>query len=93
LWSRVGDAQRAERAYREALWINSHYPDALFNLGLLLQKEGRPLEAKEAYEQLISLTRAARFFKAYYNLGVLAAEREDWQNAIQYYEQWSVPAF
>ncbi|MGB5696409.1 MAG: tetratricopeptide repeat protein [Polyangiales bacterium] len=77
-----GDFDSAERAYRRATEIDSHFAEAFNNLGVLLREAGKHDEATSALERAVALDpelTAARFNLglAYEEQGKLAeAERE-----------------
>ena len=83
----AGDLAEAEAAYRKTVASNRFAFEAWYNLGLLLYKQNRLEEAKQAFLQVAQNTRASRFNRVYYQLGLIAAEEGDDQRAIQYYEE------
>jgi tetratricopeptide (TPR) repeat protein len=56
LYGRVGNFRNAEEQYREALKLNPEkYPDAYYNHGVLLLKEGRLDEAQAAFVKALEI--------------------------------------
>lgn len=87
LASRRGQPSQAIVCYREALKLNPNYHDALYNLGTVLLQQDKLDEAEAAFQRLVRATRAARFHKAYYNLGLTRAQRKDFRGAIKCYRE------
>ena len=56
------------------------FPGAQFNLGVLYEEQGRPREARAAYEAEVANYPAS--FKARFNLGKISAQLEDWPGSI-----------
>ena len=52
--ARLGDDERAEKFYREAARLPSHWNGPLFNLTLLLERQGRSAEAVEIVDAAIA---------------------------------------
>jgi len=59
----------AEGLYRELLALDPEQPAAAFNLGIVLRRLGRPLEALEAYDQALALD--PFFTEAHNNRGMV----------------------
>ena len=53
----------AESAAREAIRFRPAYTNGYSNLGAALQKQGRPREAMEAYQQSLLLSPGNRFLQ------------------------------
>jgi Flp pilus assembly protein TadD len=51
----LGKRTKAILAFREAIRSNSDYPEAHASLGRLLLQDGRPEEARNAFERVIDL--------------------------------------
>jgi tetratricopeptide (TPR) repeat protein len=82
---RAGELDDAERLYRLAGKLDRSDPVIPFNLGNVLDENGRPLEAALAYQD--ALARDPAFFEAWYNLGYLAEKRGDLGRAREGYER------
>jgi len=55
----AGETQEAERCFRRAVELDPGYADAVNNLGVALERQGRADEARARYEEARAL-RAAR---------------------------------
>jgi len=74
LYGRAGDFQKAEEHYQAALKLNpDKYPDAFYNYGVLLLKEGKPNEAQAAFVEALKIN--PLYADAHNDLGYLL-ERE-----------------
>ena len=80
----AGDLTNAERWYRVAAKMDASDPVIPFNLGNVLDEQGRPGEAILAYNQAIARDRM--FPDAWFNLAVLAERRQDPVLACRHYE-------
>ena len=81
------DDEAAQQAVDAALAIDPDYAPALNQLGMLLRRNGKFLEAEAAY--LKAVTAAPDYALAHYNLGVLNElylQRLD--SALQHYERY-----
>jgi tetratricopeptide (TPR) repeat protein len=81
------DDEDARAAVNAALALNSEYAPALNQLGMLLRKNGKFLEAEAAY--LKAVTAKPDYALAHYNLGVLNElylQRLD--SALQHFERY-----
>lgn len=85
--SRLGERDEAIKAYREAIDLNDYYYEAWYNLGLLYYKKGKLDAAERAFLNVTERTRASRFNKAYYQLGLIAAKRGDDAAAAAFYSE------
>src|SRR5262249_48180398 len=63
----------AEAAFRKAIELRPHYPEAYANLGIVLLDQNRPAEAEAAYRQAIKLR--PNYPQAYYALGMALLDR------------------
>jgi Tetratricopeptide repeat len=75
----------AERCYRQAIEWHPNYPQALTNLGSVLQEKGLLNEAIEYHKRAIRVD--PHWVDAYYNLGNACREIGDHQLAIDSFEQ------
>ena len=83
----VDDIEAARAALDKALAINPDHPAALNQLGMLLRRNGKFLEAEAAY--LKAVTAKPDYALAHYNLGVLNElylQRLD--SALQHFERY-----
>ncbi len=80
-----GQYAAAERVYRELIRFDPMNSQAQGNLGVVLEKSGRPNEARAQYEQ------SARLFPhvadPVYNLAVLSWHEKDWPKVLSYLEE------
>jgi tetratricopeptide (TPR) repeat protein len=81
----AGDLQRAESLYATALKAESHDPVLPFNLGNVFDAQGRPAEAKIAWQ--IAVARDPAFAEAWYNLALAAEDEEQTELAIAEYRR------
>jgi tetratricopeptide (TPR) repeat protein len=79
------DFPAAERWYALAARLDRGDPVIAFNLGNVLDAQGRPLDAEIAYRQAIA--RAPDFADAWFNLGVLQERIGRQEEALASYEQ------
>jgi Flp pilus assembly protein TadD len=68
-WLEDGDLTKAEVAFRQALSVHSDFPEALANLGLVLDKQKRYVEAENCYWHALELAPAQ--FETHLNLATL----------------------
>lgn len=80
----AGDLANAERWYRVAGKMDRSDPVIPFNLGNVLDAQGRPGEAILAYNEAIA--RDPTFPDAWFNLGLLAERKQDRALACRHYE-------
>lgn len=74
--------EKAVEALRESIRLKPVF-ESYYNLGLLLNRMKRPVEAIEAYIEAVRLN--PRSYQTYNNLGVLFKERGDLDSAVRYY--------
>lgn len=75
-----GDWAAAERAYRLAASLAPGAASARLNLGVALERLGRPREAEDAYRAAIAVHPTG---SGWFNLGSLYWERERWREAAE----------
>lgn len=85
LYERAGDLDRAIAEYREAAASGVRDPRVHLNLGNLLSQTGRLAEARLEYQRVLEIDLSYEA-AVYNNLGILAAQQEDWQEAIRQFE-------
>jgi Tfp pilus assembly protein PilF len=80
------DPAQAERLYRRAILLDDGNPHALYNLGSLLDSQGRWEEASEAYRRAISVDPLHAY--ALFNLAIIVEDRlGDFAQAESLYER------
>jgi len=82
-----GDDEAVEKSLNDALALDPEHPPALNQLGMLLRRQGKFLEAEAAYMKAV--TARPDYDLAHYNLGVLNdlyLQRLD--AALQHYERY-----
>jgi predicted O-linked N-acetylglucosamine transferase (SPINDLY family) len=77
--------KEAVRLYKRALYHNSKYADAWYNLGVAYGESNRPERAAVCYEIAFHLN--PQCAEALNNLGVLAKDKDNLERALQYYLQ------
>ncbi|NDV63163.1 tetratricopeptide repeat protein [Puniceicoccales bacterium CK1056] len=85
--SKLDRNSEAIEAYQKAVQLNDFYYEAWYNLGLLLYKENNLKAAKASFLQITERTRSSRFNRAYYQLGLIAADKGDDSEAVRYYNE------
>ena len=86
-YARTNDLEKAEENLKRALEINENHPVANNELGLVLRKTGRYVEARKLYEQLLATY--PDFLPARKNLGVLCdIYLQDLNCAMEQYEEY-----
>ncbi|MFO1056523.1 MAG: tetratricopeptide repeat protein [Dongiaceae bacterium] len=80
-----GDLGRAENLYSTALRAEREDPVLPFNLGNVLDAQGRPAEAKAAWQ--IAIARDPAFAEAWYNLALAAEDEANWELAAAQYRR------
>eukprot|EP00906_Rhabdomonas_costata_P010485 RCo014713 len=81
----TGKPAEARARYLEALEYNDKYPDAYYNLGVLVGEAGQLEQATEYYTQALACMPC--YAEAHCNLGVIWKQRGDLQEARRHYEQ------
>ena len=81
----MGDLATAESLYMTALRADANDPVLPFNLGNLFAAQGRPAEAKIAWQ--IAVAREPAFAEAWYNLAMAAEDEEQIDLAIAQYRR------
>jgi Tfp pilus assembly protein PilF len=85
LYERSGDLDRAIAEYREAAASGVRDPRVHLNLGNLLSQTGRLAEARMEYHRVLEIDPSYEGAVCN-NLGILAAQQEDWEEAIRQFE-------
>lgn len=87
MYTDLGRFEEAEENLRKVLADESYpQPDfAYFNLGILKQAEGKPLEAVAAFNKCVKIN--PKFYRAYYTLGNMYEEDENYKGALHYYSR------
>ena len=86
-YSRLGELEKAEENFKKALDINKQHPVANNELGMVLRKTGRYVEARQMYEALLAVY--PDFLPARKNLGVLCdIYIQDLNCALEQYEEY-----
>jgi len=73
--------QAAERDFNKAIAVYPGYPSAWKDLGIALERQKRPSEAREAYRK--ALAADPRFLASYLQLAALALEESKWEDAAE----------
>ena len=81
----TGDLATAESLYTTALRADANDPVLPFNLGNIFAAQGRPAEAKIAWQ--ISVAREPAFAEAWYNLAMAAEDEEQIDLAVAQYRR------
>ena len=81
----TGDLATAESLYTTALRADANDPVLPFNLGNIFAAQGRPAEAKIAWQ--IAVAREPAFAEAWYNLAMAAEDEEQIDLAIAQYRR------
>jgi len=77
--------EEAEAALNRAVELQPFYAEALYNLGLVHMYQDQPAKAIEQFKAVVEISRDARFFKAYYNMGLCHASTENYREALRAY--------
>jgi tetratricopeptide (TPR) repeat protein len=80
-----GDLRRAEDLYSTALRAEREDPVLAFNLGNVLDAQGRGAEARAAWQ--IAIARDPAFAEAWYNLALAAEDEANWELAAAQYRR------
>lgn len=87
-YTRVGEWDKAEASFKEAIKLNEAHPVANNQLGLVYRRKGKYAEARTVYETLIQ--RFPGFWPARRNLGVLCdIYLQDLNCALEQYETYA----
>ena len=82
LYSRLGDASRAESYYRSAIEIDDLFHPAKMNLAILLNSQGRNAEAEVLLREVVE--HAPEQYEAAYSLGLLLGEMQRMEDAVEF---------
>jgi protein O-mannosyl-transferase len=75
---------RSTAAYRRALELQPHFPEAFYNLGVMEQKKGNSREAVAYYRQAVDLDR--EYWPAWNNLGNTLLGMGESERALEAYD-------
>lgn len=81
LWEMAGDAGRAEAAYKQGVAKDPHYERCQVSYGLMLARQGRPVEAMSRFETVLTPA------EAHYNLGSVYEEQGQKDRARREYQE------
>ena len=86
LYGRKGDFQKAEEHFQTAVKLNpNQFPDAYYNYGVLLVREGKLDAAEKAFRQVLEISPS--YADAHNNLGNLLERQGKLQEAIAEYKE------
>lgn len=86
LYGRVGNLEKAEEHYQAAVRLNpKQFPDAPYNYGMVLMKEGKLQEAEQAFRSALEINPS--FADAHNNLGYLLERQGKFPEAIAEYKK------
>lgn len=86
LYGRTGNLKKAEEHYQAAIRLNPHqFPDAPYNYGLVLMKDGKLAEAEKAFRKALEINPS--FADAHNNLGFLLERQGKLAEAIAEYKK------
>lgn len=85
VYAKLGDEERAVRAFTRAAEIDPASPEPHVGFGILYATLGRPAEALASYARAIELN--PRYAQAYLNRGSVRAEMGDAEGAIEDFRQ------
>ena len=86
LYGRKGDFQKAEEHFQTAVRLNpNQFPDAYYNYGVLLVREGKLDGAEKAFRQVLEISPS--YADAHNNLGNLLERQGKLQEAIAEYKE------
>jgi tetratricopeptide (TPR) repeat protein len=78
----------AEASYKKALEKKNNFPEAIFNLGDAMYKQGRYDDAAKQFELAAKmLTDTLLKAQSYHNLGNCSMEKKEYEEAIKAYKQ------
>lgn len=86
-YQKTNQAEKAEKAYLQALEIDNLENMARMNLATLYNRQGKNEEARNLLEYI--LKREPSFGEGYYSLGLILAEEKKWEEAAQKMEKAS----
>jgi tetratricopeptide (TPR) repeat protein len=84
-WAQLGNLERAEQHYREALRLAPDYVEANNNLGNLLLRSGRVPEAERFCLEAVKLM--PDFAQANNNLGIICQKQGRWAEALAWFQK------
>jgi Ca-activated chloride channel family protein len=77
----------AEASYKKALEKKSNFPEAIFNLGDAMYKQGRYDDAAKQFELAAKfLTDTIKKAESYHNMGNCSLEKKEWEDAVKAYK-------
>jgi tetratricopeptide (TPR) repeat protein len=82
LYGATHDAEKALPYYQKAIAINTNLAEAHFDLGVLYEQKGKTAEAKEEYEQAVSLRAMPKYQD---NLAHMYFKQGDYNRAMETY--------
>jgi len=78
----------AEASYKKALEKKNNFPEAVFNLGDAMYKQGRFDDASKQFEQAAKLLKdTVQKARAYHNIGNCSMEKQEYEDAVKAYKQ------
>ena len=78
----------AEASYKKALEKKNNFPEAVFNLGDAMYKQGRYEDAAKQFEQAAKLLKdTAQKARAFHNMGNCSMEKQEYEDAVKAYKQ------
>jgi protein O-mannosyl-transferase len=80
----AGNVSAAEGHFAEAVRLHAHYPEALHNLGLCREQQGRLNEARDCFERSLQIKPTAN---AHFKLGAVLAAKGDYAGAAAHYAE------
>ena len=78
----------AEASYKKALEKKDSFPEAVFNLGDAMYKQGRYEDAAKQFDRAAKLLKdTALKARSYHNMGNCSMEKQEYEEAIKSYKQ------
>lgn len=78
----------AEASYKKALEAKNNFPEAVFNLGDAMYKQGRYDEAAKQFQLASTLIKdTMQKAQAYHNMGNCSMEKKEYEEAVKAYKQ------